>query len=110
MTHSNGLNDLKSSEVKFSKLLLGKILLKVDKNATDANRCGNSRIQFPPNSVNPAKRPHPSEYFISITRLLEGVLLVFEETFQDFQIAIFPFNTVFPLNINLYQLSYSPGV
>ena len=67
MTHSNSLNDLKSSEVKFSKLLLGTILLKVDKNATDANRCGNSRIQFPPNSVNPAKRPHPSEYFISIT-------------------------------------------
>ena len=66
MTHSNGLNDLKSSEVKFFKLLLGKILLKVDKNTTDANRCGNSRIQFPPNSVNPAKRPHP-EYFISIT-------------------------------------------
>ena len=43
-------------------------------------------------------------------RLLEGVLLVFEETFQDLQIAIFPFNTVFSLNINLYQLSYSPGV
>ena len=51
-----------------------------------------------------------SQLLFLYKRLLEGVLLVFEETFQDLQIAIFPFNTVFPLNINLYQLSYSPGV
>ena len=31
------LNDLKPSEVKFSKLLLGEILLKVDKNATNVS-------------------------------------------------------------------------
>ena len=76
MTHSNSLNDLKSSEVKFSKLLLGKILLKVDKNATDANRCGNSRIQFPPNSVNPAERPQNilSQLLFLYKRLLEGVV------------------------------------
>ena len=30
-------------------------------------------------------------------------------TFQDLKISFFPFNTVFPLNIILYQLSYSPG-
>ena len=48
MTQKHSLNDLKSPEVKFSKLLLGEILLKVDKNATaDVNQCGKSRIQLP---------------------------------------------------------------
>ena len=52
----NSLNDPKSSEVKFSKLPLGEILLKVDKNTTDVNQCGKSRIRLPHKFVQPNQK------------------------------------------------------
>ena len=52
----HSLNDLKSSEVKFSKLLLGEILLKVHKTATDVNQCGKSWIQLPHKFSQPSQK------------------------------------------------------
>ena len=48
-------------------------------------------------------------YYSLIKALYRQFCQFLRETFQDLQIAFFPFNTVFPLNIILYQLSYSPG-
>ena len=113
-TQKHSLNDLKSSEVKFSKLLLGEILLKVHKNATDVNQCGKSRIQLPHKFSQPSQKTTSIRifyfnYYSLIKDLYRQFCQFLRETFQDLQIAFFPFNTVFPLNIILYQLSYSPG-
>ena len=116
MTHSNSLNDLKSSEVKFSKLLLGKILLKVHQTATDVNQCGKSWIQQLPHKFSQPSQKTTSirifyfNYYSLIKDLYRQFCQFLRETFQDLKTAFFPFNTVFPLNIILYQLSYSPGV
>ena len=108
-TQKHSLNDLKSSEVKFSKLLLGEILLKVHKNATDVNQCGKSRIQLPHKFSQPSQKTTSIRIFYFncyslIKDLYRGFCQFLRETFQDFQIAIFPFNTVFLLNIILNQL------
>ena len=105
----HSFNDLKSSEVKFSKLLLGEILLKVHKNATDVNQCGKSRIQLPHKFSQPSQKTTSIRIFYFncyslIKDLYRGFCQFLRETFQDLQIAIFPFNTVFLLNIILYQL------
>ena len=105
----HSFNDLKSSEVKFSKLLLGEILLKVHKNATDVNQCGKSRIQLPHKFSQPSQKTTSIRIFYFncyslIKYLYRGFCQFLRETFQDLQIAIFPFNTVFLLNIILYQL------
>ena len=55
------LDYLKSNESQIFKASLGEILLKVDKNATGANQCGKSRIQFP------HKFTQPSQKITSIT-------------------------------------------
>ena len=68
--------------------------------------CPHCHIQY--SSLNPAKRSHPSKYFISITIYLQKTFLrssisFWGKLFWICKIAIFPFNTVFPFNIILYQ-------
>ena len=66
-----------------------------------------NHIQY--SSLNPAKISHPSEYFISITIYLQKTFIrssvsFWGKLFRICKVAIFPFNTVFPINIILYQL------
>ena len=85
----HSFNDLKSFEVKFSKLLLGEILLKVHKNATDVNQCGKSRIQLPHKFSQPSQKTtsHQNILFqllFTYKRPLQGVLLVFKRNLSGF--------------------------
>ena len=110
----HSFNDLKSSEVKFSKLLLGEILLKVHKNATDVNQCGKSRIQLPHKFSQPSQKTTSIRifylnYYSLIKYLYREFCQSLRETLQDLQIAILPFNTVFPLNI-IFINSVTPRV
>ena len=115
MTHRN-IKHLKSN---FQSFFQGKFYiiyqLKVDKNATDVNQCGNSRIHLPHKFSQPSQKTTSIRIFyfncyLLIKDLQREFCQFLRETFQDLQIAIFPFNTIFPLNIILYQLSYSPVI
>ena len=110
----HSFNDLKSSEVKFSKLLLGEILLKVHKNATDVNQCGKTWIQLPHKFSQPSQKTTSIRifyfnYYSLIKYLYREFCQSLRETFQDLQIAILPFNTVFLLNI-IFINSVTPQV
>lgn len=98
----HSFNDLKSSEVKFSKLLLGEILLKVHKNATDVNQCGKSRIQLPHKFSQLSQKTTSIRiifyfnYYSLIKDLHRQFCQFLRETFQDLQIAFFSFKHCLP--------------
>ena len=50
-----------------------------------------------------------SQLLFTYKRPLYVVLLVFARNLSGFANCLFSFHTVFPLNMFLYQLSYSPG-
>ena len=112
----HSFNDLKSSEVKFSKLLLGEILLKVHKNATDVNQCGKSWIQLPHKFSQPSQKTTSIRifyfnYYSLIKYLYREFCQSLRETFQV--ICKLPFFLsilyVFPLNI-IFINSVTPWV
>ena len=77
----HSLNDLKLSEVQFSKLLLGEILLKVDKNATNVNQCGKFA---PPNQKTTSIRIFSFNHYLLVKRPSYGVLIVFDGNLSGF--------------------------